>query len=181
MRIAVDPLECCCGENPAPLVTCKCQTILYVLRSFVLRKHLQPEPEGDALFQLSQGGCVQSFLELRLPYQQDLQQLASDSFEVCEETDLFEHDGSEVLRFLNHQHGHSPTSMALDQEPAEPNQKVTLGRGMRRQPQVLSHVGEKLLARQTGIEHVRVSHTILVQQFLQTAHNESLSGSDFSS
>src|SRR5882762_2131252 len=71
--------------------------------------------------------------------------------------------------------------MALDQEPAEPNQKVALRRGMRRQPQVLSHVGEKLLARQTRIEDVCVSHPILVQQFLQTAHNESLSGSDLSS
>src|ERR1700732_139827 len=54
--IALDLLECRCSENPSPLVTCEFQTTPYVVRSFVHRKHVQPEPEGDALLQLCQTG-----------------------------------------------------------------------------------------------------------------------------
>ena len=72
---------------------------------------------GDALRELAQIGAVEQFAQLRLPDQNDLQQLLRGRFQIGQQPHLLQHLGGQVLRLI-HDHDDAPPLGMGRQQPA---------------------------------------------------------------
>ena len=84
------------------------QPVAYITLGFLARQRFQMVSAGDPLRQLTQLGAVQQFAQLRLPDQNDLQELLRRSLKIGEQPDLLQHLGGEVLRLV-HDHDDAPS------------------------------------------------------------------------
>ena len=71
---------------------------------------------NDALRELLQIGPCQHGAQFRLADQDDLQQLALIRFQIGQQTQLLQHVGGEVLRFVDDEHVVLPDRMGAQQE-----------------------------------------------------------------
>ena len=107
------------------------QARLDVIHRIAQRERLQIAAQDDSLLQLPQIGRVQLAIELRLPGQDDLQQLAVAIFQVPQQADFFEHFPFEVVRFIDDQdHGASELGL-LDQKLVQGKQNFGLRGALR--------------------------------------------------
>ena len=79
------------------------QAVQDVLLDFLAVQGLQVALDADALPQLAQFRLGQQGAQLRLPHQDDLQQLGVARFQVGEHPDLFQGFQGEVLRLVDDQ------------------------------------------------------------------------------
>ena len=82
----------------------RAKTMLDVARGLGVGQGAERAPYADALVQLSQIGPPELFIELRLPGQDDLQELVARRLERLETADLLERLDAHLLRFVDHDH-----------------------------------------------------------------------------
>src|SRR5574337_376861 len=123
----------------------------------VLRERQQVIARGDPLGQLSELFLVEQSDQLRLADEDDLQKLPGWSFEICQQPDLLQNIGSEVLRLINDEHRATPLRMRIEQVSIERvDEELPAGRaGGIRDAEFVAQRGEQLDIREPRIEEDR--------------------------
>ncbi len=101
---------------------------------------------------MAQIRSVQLAVELGLPCQDDLQQLAVAILQIPQQADLFEHFPFEVVRFVDDQHDGPAVLRLLDQQLIEREQHFSLGGAGARQIKIVGDHLEKLLDVNAGVK-----------------------------
>src|SRR5579872_272407 len=83
-----------------------------IFSRFLLVQGTEPAPQTDALFQLNAIRRVDSSVQFRLANNNNLQQFLPCSFEVSQQTDLFQHLPRQKLSFIHNEYC-SPASAKL--------------------------------------------------------------------
>ena len=95
------------------------QAMPYVAFGLLARQRLQVIASGDALRELAQLRAVQQFAQLRLPDQDDLQQLLRGRFQIREQSHLLQYIDGQVLRLIDQHDDASALRVGVEQPPIE--------------------------------------------------------------
>src|SRR5687767_12993209 len=95
------------------------RAMTHIRDRLALLQRLEVIAAGDALRELAQLRPCQHLAQLRLPDQDDLQQLLRRGLEVGEQAHLLEYVGVEVLRLVHHEHDAPVAAVRIEQEMGE--------------------------------------------------------------
>src|SRR5579872_1343751 len=100
--------------------------------------------QPDALLQLPQIHGIETLVQLRLANQEDLQQFRLSCFQICQQTNLFQQRGRQMVRFVDDQDGSHSLTMTSDGKAAQFEEKLSLVLTRRRQTKIARDVLQKL-------------------------------------
>ncbi len=107
------------GERLAGGSRRNAQAMTHVLPGLTRRQRTKPPAYADPLLELPEVGRLEHVVELRLPQQDDLDQLRRFGLEVREQADLLEGLSLEVLGLVDDQQHPPRVALLLDQETVE--------------------------------------------------------------
>ena len=131
------------------------QPVPEILTDLGRRQRRELAAQRDPLAELPQFGKGEPRPELRLPDQQDLQDLARRRLEVREQSDLLQRRGVEVLCLIENEDRIVAGPLALDEEVVERDESTRPRRRAVGDPQVRLGAFEDAVERQGGIEDER--------------------------
>ena len=143
--------------------------VLHVRRGLAGGQRVQVIAARDALCQLPQFRLVEQVAQLRLPDQDDLQQLRGRRLEVREQPHLFERLRAQVLRLVHDQHDATAAGVRVEQVAAEHVHQdlgAAASRLGNRHVQFLADREQELGRRDAGVQDqrdVRVARQLLEQ------------------
>ena len=130
-----------------------------------------------ALLQLPEVGRIQLAVQLRLPRQNDLQQLAVTILKIPQQPDLFEHFPFEVMRLVHDQHHGLAVLGLLHQQLVQREQHLGLRSARTGQVEIVGDHLEELLDVDAGIKKKRELDVVGLQVIPEALEHRGLARS----
>ena len=155
LRVSHDQISGGTGGVAVIAASADTQAVLDVTEGLLPGERLEVAPDADALVELAQIMPLELFLQLRLPHEHDLQELARGGLQGGQDADLLERLDAHLLRLVQDHHHRLALGARGQEVLAQPAHQLALGRAAPLDAEVIQDGAEQLGVRQVGVQDER--------------------------